>query len=328
MAEHQPSRHQGKRISLVLGSGGARGYAHIGVIRELEARGYQIDAISGCSIGALLGALHALGRLEDYAAWVSDLDYMDIMRLVDFSWSGAGVIKGDRLLAKLREFIPAGTRIEDLPVPFTAVATDLKAQKELWFQRGDLLSAIHASIAIPGVFQPVRYGSRYLVDGGVLNPVPIMPVVAAHSDYIFAVNVTAKPSDQSLQDLMPDYFGTGGGEQAGTLNDWRLALSAKAGDVLERLAPWLRAEPAQTVADSTNPGDWGKMDMILQSFDITQAALAEYKIAGYPPDLLIQVPKNICGTHEFHRAQPMIELGRRLARDALDAWQFNDPLQS
>lgn len=319
-------RHQGKRISLVLGSGGARGYAHIGVIRELQARGYQIEAISGCSIGALIGALYATGSLEAYAAWVEELDYIDIIRLVDFSWSGSGAIKGERLLARLQDFIPAGTLIQDLPIPFTAIATDLRAQKELWFQRGDLLQAVHASLAIPGVFVPVKYGDRYLVDGGVLNPVPIMPVVSAHADYIVAVNVTAHPVEQNLQDLMPDFFTQGGGEAPGSLQDWRQALANKAGGMLDRLAPWLRRAPTDDPVDSTDPADWSKMDMILQSFDITQAALAQYKLAGYPPDLLLEVPKNICGTHEFHRAKPMIELGRRLARDALDQWQQDVPL--
>lgn len=316
-------RQTGKKVSLVLGSGGARGYAHIGVIRELLARDYQIVNLSGCSIGALIGALYAANKLEDYACWVERLDYLDIIKLVDLSWSGAGAIKGEKLLGRLQEFI-GGLNIEDLSIPFTAVATDIMQQKEVWFQRGSLLDAVHASFAIPGVFVPVPYHGRLLVDGGVLNPVPIIPTLSVPADLTLAVNVTAKSVEQSLQDLMPDLFDNGGGESPSTLSQWGDRVAQRADGMLGRIAPWLQKSNEQPRIE--NDKAWSKMDMILQSFDIAQAALAQYKIAGYPPDILIEVPKNICGTHEFHRATPMIELGRRLARNALDEYEQDIPL--
>ena len=161
-------------ISLVLGSGGARGYAHIGVIEELQAQGFAIRSIAGSSMGALVGGIHASGKLPEFTQWVRPMLRLDVLRLLDWTWTGGGFIKGDRIIGALKELI-GEVDIEDLPIPFTAVAVDLDTQREVWFSRGPLFDAVRASIAIPTIFRPHRYQGRLLVDGGLLNPLPVSP---------------------------------------------------------------------------------------------------------------------------------------------------------
>lgn len=193
----------GKRVALTLGSGGARGYAHIGVIEVLEARGYEISAISGCSMGSVIAGVFAAGQLEAYRDWVCQLDYFDVLRLVDVTWSPMGAMRASKVMSKLEELI-GDIQIEDLPIPLTTVATDLARQREVWFQSGPLLRAIRASIAIPGVITPVHIGDTTLVDGGLLNPLPITPTVSSHADMMMAVNVTAHSARPvTLDDLLP-----------------------------------------------------------------------------------------------------------------------------
>ena len=178
-----------KRVALVLGSGGARGYAHIGVIEELQARGYEIGCIAGCSMGAVIGGIYAAGKLAEYREWTESLDYLDVLRLLDVSFR-LGAIRGEKVFGKIHEIV-GEIDIEDLAIPYTAVATDLTNQQEIWFQEGCLHKAMRASAAIPSLFTPVIQGSRMLVDGGLLNPLPIVPVVSSHCDLIVAVNLNA-----------------------------------------------------------------------------------------------------------------------------------------
>src|SRR5690554_2107852 len=152
------------RVALTLGSGGARGYAHIGAIEVLNERGYDIIAISGCSMGALIGGIYAAGKLKEYKDWVTGLGQFDVIKLLDLTFSSIGAIRGEKVFSIVREIL-GDTRIEDLPIPFTAVATDLLAHKEIWFQEGPLDKAIRASIAIPRVVTPLVLDGRVLVDG-------------------------------------------------------------------------------------------------------------------------------------------------------------------
>jgi NTE family protein len=313
---------QGKRVSLTLGSGGARGYAHIGVIEELEARGYEVVALSGCSMGALVAGVYAAGQLDRYRDWVCRLDYFDVLRLVDVSWSPMGAMRASKVMGKLDELV-GDIRLEDLPIPVTTVATDMTRQREVWFQQGPLLEAIRASIAVPGVITPVYRGDQVLVDGGLLNPLPIMPTVSSRADLVMAVNVTAQSSQPvSLEALLPP-------DQVVEEQAREVARDKGAVD----FAGWMEGVRGATrrlfgsgVEVEDDEGDkadrgrraWGRLDMILASFDITQGALAKYKVAGYPPDVLIEVPKTVCGAYEFHRAEALIALGRHLAREALD----------
>jgi len=181
------------RVSLVLGSGGARGLAHIGVIQVLEETGYEISYISGCSIGAMIGGIYAAGSLDAYTDWVTDMQAKDILNLLDFSFGWQGLFKGDRIIGILREMV-GEKNIEDLDLGFTAVATDLKEQREIWFNSGPLFDAIRASIAIPSVLTPWEYQGKTLVDGGLLNPVPIAPALNQHADRIIAVNLNGRRS--------------------------------------------------------------------------------------------------------------------------------------
>ena len=178
-------------MALVLGSGGARGYAHIGAINVLTERGYEIVAVAGSSMGALVGGLHAAGKLDDYTEWVTSLNQRDILRLLDVSLNGPGVLRLERVLARMTEYLD-GVLIEDLPIPYTAVASDLGARREVWFTSGPLETAIRASIAIPAMITPIMVNGRLLVDGGVLNPVPMEPVMGVDADITMAVNLSGE----------------------------------------------------------------------------------------------------------------------------------------
>ncbi len=160
-----------KTVALALGSGGARGYAHIGVIEALEARGYDIVSVSGSSMGAVVGGFYCAGKLQQYRDWVVALKYLDVLKLLDISLLSSGMIRGDRIFNIVGEMLN-GQLIEDLPIPFTAVATDLTNHKEVWFQSGSLSQAVRASAAIPSLLSPVAYNGRLLVDGAATIPGP------------------------------------------------------------------------------------------------------------------------------------------------------------
>ncbi|MDN7132741.1 patatin-like phospholipase family protein [Halomonas sp. MC140] len=314
----------GKKVALVLGSGGARGYAHIGVIEALEARGFEIIAVSGCSMGALIGGIYAAGKLPEYREWVCNLDYFDVLKLVDVTWSPMGAMRASKVMSKL-EALVGEILIEDLSIPVTTVATDLVRQREVWFQNGPLLQAIRASIAVPGVITPVNLGDQVLVDGGLLNPLPIMPVVAAHqADFVVAVNVTAhSPLPVTLEELLPkeeeaaDSRSDNERERDQSMGKWIGDVRAATRKLWGGLGDSGEEEPEETT-ETRGKREWSKLDMILESFDITQAALAKYKVAGYPPDVLIEIPKTVCSTYEFHRGRDLIRLGRHLADEALE----------
>ena len=280
-------------VSLVLGSGGARGYAHIGVIKALEARGYKVDCIAGSSMGALIGGVYAAGRLDDYTQWVKTLSRFNVIALLDITFK-MGAIRGDKLFGRLKDLI-GDPNIEDLSIPFTAVATDLVHQKEVWFQRGSLQSAIRASIAVPGVFTPVIERNRILVDGGVLNPLPIIPVVAAHSDLIIAVDLNAQRQVPQFEVPQPSCW------LDHPMSDYAL-------DDQNCQEP----EPVKPKFD-------GNIDLVMGAVEVMQGALSQYKIAGYPPDVLISVPADTCRFHDFHRASEVIDRGFACANDALSA---------
>lgn len=284
-------KEKGKRVSLVLGSGGARGYAHIGVIEALKARGYEIVSISGCSMGALIGGLYACGKLDAYKKWVLELEPFDVAGLLDLAWDRRGVMSGTKVFERL-ESLAGTTKIETLDIRYTAVASDLNRGKEVWFQDGDLLTAIRASIAIPSVFTPVEIDGMLLVDGGVLNPLPIAPTMSDRSDLTIAVNLYGPDSEPEEPEVETRYD---------SLVD-RLASRAKQA-LKERLNEVERVH-AFSILD--------------QSFDVMQRSLAQYRIGGYPPDIMIELPKNICKTFDFHKADILIEAGREAALAALD----------
>jgi NTE family protein len=285
-----------KTVSLVLGSGGARGLAHIGVIHWLEENDYKIRSIVGCSMGALVGGIYAAGKLDQYEQWVRAVTKVDIVTLLDISWDKSGLVKGDKIINTLISLVGARS-IEDLPIPFTAVATDLKAQREVWIQSGNLFDAIRSSISIPFLFTPFKYKGVDLVDGGILNPVPIAPTFGDETEMTIAVNLNG-PVDDSLNAGVDRYL------QAPP----QAPLHAKINRFIDRLLP---------AAPVIGQRDWGMYDIAMQAFESMQMSIARQKLAAYPPDKLIEIPRNACRMLEFDRAAELIELGRLKAKEHL-----------
>jgi NTE family protein len=328
-----------KKVALVLGSGGARGYAHIGVIEELQARGYEIGCIAGCSMGAVVGGIFAAGKLREYREWTESLDYLDVLRLIDVSFR-LGAIRGERVFGRIHDIV-GEINIEELAIPFTAVATDLTNQQEIWFQEGCLHQAMRASAAIPSLFTPVIQGKRMLVDGGLLNPLPIVPVVSSHCDLIIAVNLNAtNQSHYQLPVIERPAALKGRIDQLMTTLGSRLpSFRRKSEDDVLLLAEQQQVDaigPAAApnrnaagavpksasgsrVAEFSGPASL--LELVNQSFEVMQTSLAQYKIAGYPPDILINVPKRVCRFFEFYKAPELIMLGRQIARDTLERYE-------
>ncbi|UMZ10236.1 patatin-like phospholipase family protein [Pseudomonas sp. MPFS] len=339
-----------KRVALVLGSGGARGYAHIGVIEEIEKRGYEIACIAGCSMGAVVGGIYSAGKLAQYRQWIESLDYLDVLRLVDVSFR-LGAIRGEKVFGQIRKIV-GDVNIEDLRIPYTAVATDLTNQQEIWFQEGCLHQAMRASAAIPSLFTPVMQGNRMLVDGGLLNPLPIVPVVSSHCDLIIAVNLNSTNQRHYQLPVIqrPPAFKSRFDSLINSLGS-RLPFRRKQAEQLllleqeafrsdaAQINPWVEgAEPESqqpAAAPETdgaprsasgsfivdNVGPASLLDLVNQSFEVMQTSLAQYKIAGYPPDILINVPKRVCRFFEFYKAPELIALGREIASDTLDRYE-------
>jgi len=285
-----------KIVSLVLGSGGARGYAHIGVIEELEMQDYEISSISASSMGALIGALYACDKLEEFKKWILTLDMLDVVKLVDFSLTGKGIIQGDKVFTVIEEMI-GDIMIEDLPISYTAVATDIMKQKEIWIQKGKLLDAVRASIAIPSIFTPKEIGGRYLVDGGVLNPLPIAPTMSDATDLTIAVSLNAMNTKKYKIDIP-----TREHEKETKLQKIFLEISQK-------------AEHFFTKEQKNGFDNMGMFSIMGKTIDIMQNAILESKMAGYAPDILIGIPNDACGFYEFNRGYEMIELGRIIAKE-------------
>ena len=306
------------RVALALGGGGARGYAHIGVIEELTEQGFEIVGIAGTSMGALVGGLHAAGGLPAYTEWARSLTQRDVLRLLDPTISGPGMVRAEKVIAKVTELV-GNTLIEDLPVPFTAVATDLTERKEVWFQRGRLDTSIRASIAIPGVMWPVVVGGRLLADGGLMNPVPVVATASMAADVTIAVSLS--------EDLM-----TPGGWPTST-EPARIEVSdtTKSESELARsLRSWLDNIRGETPEDSADeegsqdqslerpPAGLRTRDVLDLSLDTMRSVMARYRLAGYPPDVLITIPHSTSGMLEFHRAGELIAIGRERTRQALE----------
>ncbi|NRA24225.1 MAG: patatin-like phospholipase family protein [Oleispira sp.] len=310
-----------KTVALVLGSGGARGMAHIGVIKEIEARGYKIISVSGCSMGAVIGGFYCANKLDEFYAWAKSLNYLDLLRLVDFSFISNGAIRGDKVFSLLAEMLD-DIQIENLDIPFTAVTTDLAHSKEVWFQRGSLEQAMRASAAIPGLFQPVKLDDRLFVDGGVLNPLPIAASVSAHADYIIAIDLNADvPMPEVKKDLVSLKEIPEPSLDENDKNDWLNSIVNKA-------SQWFTSEDdlegdveAVKAKAETDVANLGKLEILYQMFEVMQASLSQYKVAGYPPDLLVRIPQTSGEMYEFHRTEELVSLGGNIASQALDAFE-------
>lgn len=305
------------RVALVLGSGGARGYAHLGAAAELRERGHEIVAVSGTSMGALVGGLVAAGRDEEFAAWASALTGRRVLRMVDPSWAGGGAVGAERVMGELEELVGEVT-IEELPIPFTAVATDLAARREVWFQHGPLTPAIRASIAIPGLFTPVMVEGRILVDGGLLNPLPLDPTAAASADFTVAVSLQG-PREPHEPVAPARGFSVKRAEWAADLRRRLRRASAthdEAADAEQDLAEGMDEDDLDP--GGARPVEVRAAEVVSMSFDAMQSLITRFRVAALPPDVLVTVPIGAARTLDFHRASPLIELGRRLTAAALD----------
>lgn len=270
------------RVALALGSGGARGYAHIGVIQVLEERGYEIAGIAGSSMGALVGGVWAVGKLEEFESWARRLTPAEVLKLLDVSFRAPGALRAEKVLAHVQELV-GDELIENLPVPFTAVATDLISRREVWLQRGRIDLAIRASIALPGIFTPVMLNGRLLADGGLMDPIPLTPTAALDVDLRIGVSV--------------------GGERQ---------------DPPATAAVSTRAEAPPEGQAREFPAGLTGFDVMNYSIAAMQTLVNRYRLAGSPPDVLVTIPVTDVRTLDFHRAESMIDLGRTAAARALE----------
>jgi len=287
---------EAKTVSLVLGSGGARGLAHIGIINWLEEHNYKIVSVSGSSIGALIGGVYALGKLDEYEHWVRAISATDMVKLLDFSFSRDGFVRGEKIISTLKE-LTGDSLIEDLPIPFIAVASDVVREREVWLKNGSLFDAIRASISLPLFFEPAEINGDKLLDGGILNPVPIAPTFNDDSDITVAVNLGGKP-DPAFR--MPELTT----EEDEDEDDF----SAKVADFVRSLDISKKVAATDTVS---------MLDIANRTFDAMQSAIARQQLAAYPPDIQLVIPNNVCNTLEFDRAPEMIQLGYELAEREL-----------
>jgi NTE family protein len=278
----------GQNVALVLSSGGARGVAHIAVIEELLKSGHTITSIAGSSMGAVIGGIYAAGKLPEFTEWLSDLDYWDVFNLLDFSISSKGFIKGEKVFKQTEPFIPK-VNIEDLEIPFVAVAADIVNKQPVVYDSGDLKAAIRASVSIPTVLHPIKDQGRIIVDGGVVNPVPVDLVKRTSGDRLVVVDVNA-----NVPFIKPKVK-----EREKTFIN----------NLVSRYTKWRKSEEQKK-------GNLGIFDMLNESFDLTQEALSKLLLDKYQPDLQINISRKICDTMDFHKTPEILALGRETYKKA------------
>jgi NTE family protein len=290
------------RIGLALGGGSARGWAHIGVIRALEEIGIRADLIAGTSIGALVGAAYAGGQLEPFEQWVRGLTRKDVFSLMDFQLGG-GMLKGARLMEFFRSHFH-DSQIEDLALPFAATATVLQTGAEVWLRSGSTLDAVRASLAMPALFTPVQHQGRLLVDGGLVNPVPVSLARAMEADVVIAVDLASDILGRSLRAAPAP-------EPTASSHEWLRLLQTS----VSRLLP-----SSPTPAEAALPS---MLSVMTTSIEIMQIRISRSRMAGDPPDAIIRPRVAHIGVLDFHHAADAIEAGRRAVQEvmpALQAW--------
>jgi NTE family protein len=293
-------------IGLVLGGGAARGFAHIGVIRTLIAKGYTPDIIAGTSMGAVVGGCYAAGKLDEIENWGRGLTRRTLLSYLDFSLSGLGLLSGGRITEKLIEAL-GETIIEDLPVRFAAIATETGTGHEIWVTRGKLTEALKASYALPGIFPAVQIGERWLMDGALVNPVPVSAARALGARVVIAVNVNT------------DLFGRGTTIQdglAGAKDKDEVPIEA---EVASRgLLGRFGAEKSAARRLLGTPNRPGLTTVMVDAFNIMQDRITRARLAGDPPDILVSPRVGSIGLFDFHKADDAITLGAEAAERALE----------
>lgn len=293
----------GKKIALVLSSGGARGIAHIGVIEELIKSGFEISSVAGTSMGSVVGGMYAMGKLDDYKEWLLHVTKMDIIKFLDLTIGHGGLVKGEKIVQVMEGFI-GDINIEQLPIPFSAVAVDIKRHIEVVFSSGSLMKAIRASISIPTVFLPVKYDHSYLVDGGVLNPLPLDVVHRTPGDLLVSVNVNSPVPYQIPKEAVVSITHEHGYQTA------RENLNKRWSELINRG----RQLP--------KPKEMGMFDLISESINLMQHKLSTYSIQKYSPDIIINLPYKIATVYDFYKADTLIQAGRDACRKALEKGDF------
>ncbi len=288
-----------KPISLVLSGGAARGIAHIGVIEELKKQGFEIKSIAGNSMGAFIAAMYVMNKLQEYKEWVLTLDKVDVFKLIDFTFSSQGLIKGDRVFNKMKTFFP-DRNIEDLKIPYVAVAADITNMKEVVFTEGSIYDAVRASVAIPTVFTPFQKGKAMLVDGGVVNPIPINRVKRIEGDILIASYVNAHiPYDK------PEI----------TKEDEERKDSVYKQKIIEY------KNRLNEILPKSSKEHLNYFTLINKSTGLLTHHLSQMNIEKYKPDVLINISRYSGGTFDFFKAEELIETGRRAAGKSIEKYK-------
>lgn len=284
---------QKKDVALVLSSGGARGLAHIGAIEELIANGYKISSIAGCSMGALIGGVYAAGKLDEFREWMKTIDRKKMLGLIDFSLSFNHLAKGKRIIEAIMEFVP-DVAIEDLPIPYCAVATDLKAGKEVVFNKGSLFEAIRASISLPSFYEPVQRDGMILIDGGVLNPIPLNRVKRHAGDILVGVDVSGHDYKSQWEEMH-------------RLTEWQKNDKSLKAKILDKLIP-----------DNI---EFNYITMITRtsSLMIRQNSILMTKLTN--PEILVDIQMNRYGTFDFDKSERLVAIGRQKTLQAISKYE-------
>jgi len=278
-----------KKVALALSSGGARGLAHIGAIEELEAQGYNITSIAGCSMGALVGGVYAAGKLNEFREWMKTIDRKKMLGLIDFSLSLNHIVKGTRIIEAIMEFVP-DVNIEDLPIPYCAVATDLKAGREVMFRKGSLFKAIRASISLPSFYEPVTLNEMILIDGGIINPLPLNRVKRQSGDILVGVDVSGHDYKAQWDEM----------HRLTSMQKSETSLKTK---ILDMLIPDNIEFNYYTVLSRAS-------SLMIRQNSILMAQLMN-------PDILIDIQMNRYGTFDYDKSEKLIAIGRQKALQAI-----------
>ena len=278
-----------KDVALALSSGGARGLAHIGAIEELESNGYHITSIAGCSMGALIGGVYAAGKLNEFREWMKTIDRKKMLELTDFSFSINHLVKGNRIIEAIMDFVP-DIAIEELPIPYCAVATDLKAGREVVIDKGSLFEAIRASISLPSFYEPVQRDDMILIDGGVINPIPLNRVKRNDGDILVGVDVSGHDYKSQWDEMH-------------RLSEWQKNDNSLKAKILDKLIPDNIEFNYYTVLSRTS-------SLMIRQNSILMAKLMK-------PEMLIDIQMNRYGTFDFDKSEKLIAIGRQKTAQAI-----------
>lgn len=323
-----------KDVALVLSSGGPRGWAYIGAIEELESRGYRITSVAGTSIGSLVGGIYAAGKLAEVKEWLFSLDAWKVFTLMDISISKNHLVKGDKVIDALKEIVP-DINIEDMSIPYRAVAADLYTGEEVVFDRGSLFEAVRASISIPSLFRPVKYGYRTLVDGGIVNTMPIDKAVRNGNDILVAFDVNDVDVDAIRQSIIDEAR-----QEEERAREERI-LDAETKSVLDSVRHnssltlrekflLAKSQGEKIISHKFNTDDPepellfenNYYSILSRTFSLMNHALAKAAAERFRPEILVKMPFDAYGEiGDYAKAREISEAGRRLMKEALDRYE-------